>query len=88
MARSYKRDQRGRFATVGSRIVARRVAKKKARAEYVHGKKFNRQIAAYAVQSGKMSKSQAGKRLREVQADNRAAYKNELRKIKGSTIKR
>lgn len=78
MARSYKRDGKGRF----SRASARRSAKKKARADYRHGKKFNRKIAAYAVHSGNMTSAQARSRLRVVQAKEKAAYKSTIKSIK------
>lgn len=81
MARSYKRDSKGRFA----RIAANRSARKRIRAEYKHGKKFNRSIAAYAVQSGRMTESQARARLKVIQAQEKKAYKQEL---KGLRVKR
>lgn len=81
MARNYKRDSKGRFA----RVAARRAAKKQIRSEYKRGKKFNRSIAAYAVMSGQMTKSQARNRLREVNRGEKTRYKQEIRglKVKG-----
>lgn len=79
MARSYKRDSKGRFARVG-RDLAKRSAKKKAESLYRSEKRYNKRMSKLAVKYGYVNKKNSKILRKNANAKAKARYKASTRK--------